>query len=96
MTQPIRPRHMPTPLFCAQQELLRHLAHVAGVKAVTVWTVGKKRYQLSVLLEGKTQEWFLATRREPRVPHAFTRLDAAVRTRQRLFNIPTMTVVCRS
>lgn len=42
------------------------------------------------------QEWFLAMRREPRVPRGFTRLDAAVRIRQRLFNIPTMTVVCQS
>ncbi len=87
---------MPTSLLCAQQEFLRHLAHVAGVEAVTIWSVGKKRYRLSVLVQGKTQEWFLATRREPRVPRAFTRLDAAVRTGQRLFKIPIMTVVCRS
>lgn len=91
-----RMKPMPSPQYCAQQEFLRHLARLAGVNAVTVWAAGKNRYQLSVLIQGKTQEWFLATRREPRVPRAFTRLDAAVRLGQRLFKVSTMTVVCRS
>lgn len=91
-----RMKAMPSPQYCPQQEFLRHLARPAGVNAVTVWAVGKNRYQLSVLIQGKTQEWFLATRRKPRVPRAFIRLDAAVRLRQRLFKVASMTVICRS
>ena len=96
MTQPRRTRPLPKPLFCAQQEFLRHLARVAGVDAVTVWTVGKKRYLLSVMMEGKTQEWFLSTRREPRLPRTFSRLDVAVRMGQRLFKVRSMTLVCQT
>ncbi len=58
-----RLKPMPSPQYCAQQEFLRHLARLAGVNAVTVWAVGKNRYQLSVLIQGKPLEWFLATRR---------------------------------
>ena len=96
MTPPRRTKQLPKPLLCAQQEFLRHLARVAGVEAVTVWTVGKKGYLLSVVMEGKTQEWFLATRREPREPRTFTRLDVAVRMGQRLFKVRSMTLVCRT
>ncbi len=94
MRQPRRTRPLPKPLLCAQQEFLRHLALVARVDEVTLWTVGKKGYLLSVQMERKTQEWFLATRREPREPRRFTRLDVAVRMGQRLFKVPTMTLVC--
>jgi hypothetical protein len=90
-----RMKPMPSPQYCAQQEFLRHLARLAGVNAVTVWAVGKNRYQLSVLIQGKPLEWFLATRREPRVPRAFTRLDTAFRLGQRLFKVASLTVVCR-
>ena len=96
MKQPHRTRPLPKPLLCAQQEFLRHLARVAGVDAVTLWAVGKKGYLLSVMMRGKTQEWFLATRREPRLPRTFTRLDVAVRMGQRLFKVPTMTLVCKT
>ena len=96
MTPPRRTKQLPKPLLCAQQEFLRHLARVAGVDAVTLWTVGKQGYLLSVLIEGNTQEWFLATRREPRLPRRFTRLDVAVRKGQRLFKVRTMTLVCQT
>ena len=94
MTPPHRTRPLPKPLLCAQQEFLRHLALVAGVDAVTVWTVGKKGYLLSVRMRGNAQEWFLATRREPREPRTFSRLDVAVRMGQRLFKVRSMTLVC--
>jgi len=94
MTQPRRTRQLPKPLLCAQQEFLRHLALVARVDEVTLWAVGKKGYLLSVLMKEKTQEWFLATRREPRLPRTFTRLDVAVRMGQRLFKVRSMTLVC--
>lgn len=58
ITHHIRPKPMPKPQYCAQQEFLRHLACLAGVNAVTVWALGKNRYQLSVLIQGKTQEQF--------------------------------------
>ena len=96
MTPPRRIRPLPKPLLCAQQEFIRHLARVTRVDAVTLWAVGKKGYLLSVVMEGKTQEWFLATRREPREPRTFTRLDVAVRMGQRLFKVRSMTLVCRT
>ena len=95
MRQLRRTRPLPKPLLCAQQEFLRHLARVAGVEAVMLWTVGKKGYLLSVRMRGNTQEWCLATRREPRAPRTFTRLDVAVRMGQRLFKVRSMTLVCR-
>jgi hypothetical protein len=96
MMHNMRPNPMPTLLYCAQQEFLRHLARLAGVNGATVWTVGKNCYQLSMLIQGKTQEWFLATRREPRGPRTFARLGAAVRLGQCLFKVVSMTVICRS
>ena len=96
MTQPRRARPLPKPLLCAQQEFLRHLARVAGVDAVTLWAVGKKGYLLSVRMRGNTQEWCLATRREPREPRRFTRLDVAVRMGQRLFKVRSMTLMCQT
>jgi hypothetical protein len=51
-----RMKPMPRPQYCAQQEFLQHLARLAGVNAVTVWAGGKNRYQISMLIERKTQE----------------------------------------
>ena len=56
MKQHNRMKAMPRPQHCAQQEFLRHLARLAGENAVTVWAVGKNHYQLSVRIQGKTQE----------------------------------------
>lgn len=56
MKQHNRVKAMPSPKYCAQQEFLRHLARLAGVNAVTVRAVGKNRYHLSALIQGKTQE----------------------------------------
>lgn len=51
-----RVKAMPSPRYSAQQEFLRHLARLARVNAVTVRAMGKNRYLLSPLIQGKTQE----------------------------------------
>lgn len=50
---------MPSPQYSAQQEFLRHLTRLARVNAVTVRTLGKNRYLLSALIQGKTQSSLL-------------------------------------
>ena len=47
---------MPSPQYSVQQEFLRHLTRLARVNAVTVRALGKNRYLLSALIQGKTQE----------------------------------------
>jgi len=56
MKQHNRVKAMPSPQYCARQEFLRHLARLAGVNGVTVRAVGKNRYRLSAIIQGKTQE----------------------------------------
>jgi hypothetical protein len=56
MEQHNRVKAMPSSQYCVQQEFLRPLARFAGVNAVSVRAVGKNRYHLSALIQGKTQE----------------------------------------
>ena len=56
MKQHNRVKAMPSSPYCAHQEFLRPLAHLAGVNAVSVRAVGKNRYHLSGLIQGKTQK----------------------------------------
>ena len=73
-----------TTVYCMQQEFLRHLVKIAGLQEITLWRTKKKEWNLSVKVKNRPQVLYLSTRREPQLPRAFKRLDAAIAAGQRL------------
>ncbi len=73
-----------TTVYCAQQEVLRHLVQVAGLEEMTIWRSRTKVWHLSVKVKHRAQVLYLSTRRTPQLPRPFKRLDAALAAGQRV------------
>ena len=80
---------------CMQETVLRQLAKVAGLHEMTIWRNRKREWHLSVTVTQRSQVIYLSTRRAPRVPRAFTRLEAALAAGQRVRATRQVTLVLR-
>lgn len=67
-----------------RETVLRQLVKVAGLHEMTIWRNKKREWHLSVTVTPHSQVIYLSTRRAPRVPRAFTRLEAALAAGQRI------------
>ena len=67
-----------------QETVLRHLVKVAGLQEMTIWRNRNNAWHLSVMVTQRSQVLYLSTRRAPRVPRAFKRLEAALAAGQRV------------
>jgi hypothetical protein len=76
-----------------QQDVLRHLVKIAGLQEMTIWRNRKKEWHLSVKVKHRPHVLYLSTRRAPRVPRAFKRLDAALAAGQRVSATRQFTLV---
>ncbi len=84
-----------TTLSCMQETVLRQLVRIAGLEAMTIWRNKKREWHLSVTVKHRAQVLYLSTRRAPRVPRAFTRLEAALAAGQRIRATRQVTLVVR-
>jgi len=84
-----------TPVSCMQETVLRQLVQVAGLEEMTIWRNKNKEWHLSVTVTQRSQVIYLSTRRAPRVPRAFTRLEAALAAGQRIRATRQVTLVLR-
>ena len=84
-----------TTVYCMQQEMLRHLVNIAGLQEMTIWRNRKKEWHLSVKVKHRPQVLYLSTRRAPKAPRAFTRLEAALAAGQRIRATRQVTLVLR-
>ena len=84
-----------TTLSCMQEAVLRQLVKVAGLQEMTIWRNRNKEWHLSVTVKPRSPVLYLSTRRAPRVPRAFTRLDAALAAGQRIRATREVTLVLR-
>ncbi len=82
-------------LLCMQETVLRQLVKIAGLQEMTIWRNRKKAWHLSVTVTQRSQVVYLSTRRAPRVPRAFTRLEAALAAGQRIRATRQVTLVVR-
>ena len=64
--------------------MLRQLVRIAGLHEMTIWRNRNKEWHLSVTVKQRSQILYLSTRRAPKVPRAFTRLEAALAAGQRI------------
>ena len=78
-----------------QETVLRQLVRIAGLEAMTIWRNRNHAWHLSVTVTQRSQVIYLSTRRAPRVPRAFTRLEAALAAGQRIRATRQVTVVLR-
>ena len=78
-----------------QETVLRQLVKVAGLQDMTIWRNRKKEWHLSVTVKSRPHVLYLSTRRAPRVPRAFTRLEAALAAGQRIRVTRQVTLVVR-
>ena len=69
---------------CLQEPMLRHLVKIAGLREMTIWRKKNNAWHLSVTVTSGPHVLYLSTRRAPRVPRAFTRLEAALSAGQRI------------
>lgn len=83
------------PLYCMQQDVLRHLVKIAGLQEMTLWRNRKKEWHMRVKVKHRPRVLYLSTRRAPRVPRAFKRLDAALGAGQRVSSTRQFTLVVR-
>ena len=67
-----------------QEVVLRHLVKIAGLHEMTIWRTRNNAWRLSVTVKSRPHLLYLSTRRAPRVPRAFTRLEAALAAGQRI------------
>ena len=81
------------PLSCMPQDVLRHLVKIAGLQDMTMWRTRKKEWRLSVKVKHRLHVLYLSTRRVPRVPRAFKRLDAALAAGERISATRQFTLV---
>ena len=84
-----------TPVSCMQETVLRQLVRIAGLHEMTIWRNRKHEWHLSVTVTQRSQVVYLSTRRAPRVPRAFTRLEAALAAGQRVSSTRQVTLVLR-
>ena len=80
---------------CMQETVLRQLVKIAGIQDMTIWRNRNKEWHLSVTVTQRSKVIFLSTRRAPRVPRAFTRLEAALAAGQRISTTRQVTLVLR-
>ena len=80
---------------CMQETVLRHLVKIAGLEEMTIWRNKKREWHLSVRVTSRPHRLTLSTRRAPRVPRAFTRLEAALAAGQRIRATRQVTLVVR-
>ena len=78
-----------------QETVLRQLVQVAGLQEMMIWRNRHKAWHLSVTVTQRSQVVYLSTRRAPKVPRAFTRLEAALAAGQRIRATRQVTVVLR-
>ena len=82
-------------LLCMQEPVLRQLVRIAGLQEMTIWRSRKQDWHLSVTVTQRSQVIYLSTRRAPKVPRAFTRLEAALVAGQRIRATRQVTLVLR-
>ena len=80
---------------CMQEPVLRHLVKIAGLQEMTIWRKKNREWHLSVTVMSGPHVLYLSTRRAPRVPRAFTRLEAALAAGQRVCATRQVTLVVR-
>ena len=78
-----------------QEPVLRHLVKIAGLQEMTIWRKKNREWHLSVTVMSGPHVLYLSTRRAPRVPRAFTRLEAALAAGQRVCATRQVTLVVR-
>ena len=66
------------PISCLQETVLRQLVRIAGLHEMTIWRNKKREWHLSVTVTSRPHVLTLSTRRAPKVPRAFTRLEAVL------------------
>ena len=84
-----------TPVSCMQETVLRHLVKIAGLHEMMIWRTRNNAWHLSVTVPARPHRLYLSTRRAPRVPRAFTRLEAALAAGQRIRATRQVTLVLR-
>ncbi len=84
-----------TTVACLQEAVLRQLVRVAGLQEMTLWRNRKKEWHLSVTVKQGSHVLYLSTRRAPKVPRAFARLEAALDAGQRIRAARQVTLVVR-
>lgn len=84
-----------TTASCMQETVLRQLVKVAGLHEMTIWRNKNNAWHLSVTVTSGPHVLYLSTRRAPRVPRAFTRLEAALAAGQRIRATRQVTLVLR-
>ena len=82
-----------TTVYCMPPAVLRQLVQIAGLHEMTIWRNRNKEWHLSVTVLQRSQVLYLSTRRAPRVPRAFTRLEAALAAGQRIQATRRVTLV---
>ncbi len=88
-------RSSKTTVSCMQETVLRQLVKVAGLHEMTISQNRNKAWHLSVTVTQRSQVVYLSTRRAPRSPRAFTRLEAALAAGQRVRATRQVTLVLR-
>lgn len=78
-----------------QETVLRQLVRIAGLQEMTIWRKKNKEWHLSVTVTSGPHVLYLSTRRAPRVPRAFTRLEAALAAGERIRATRQVTLVLR-
>ena len=84
-----------TTRLCLQEVMLRQLVRIAGLEVMTIWRNRHHAWHLSVTVTQRSQVIYLSTRRAPKVPRAFTRLEAALAAGQRIRATRQVTLVVR-
>ena len=82
-------------ISCMQETVLRQLVRIAGLHEMTIWRNKNREWHLSVTVSQRSQVLTLSTRRAPRSPRAFTRLEAALAAGQRIRATRQVTLVLR-
>ena len=90
-----RSRSSKPTLLCMQEAVLRQLVKIAGLHEMTIWRNRNNAWHLSVTVQSRPHVLYLSTRRAPRVPRAFTRLEAALAAGQRVHATRQVTLVVR-
>ena len=78
-----------------QETVLRHLVKIVGLHEMTIWRNRHHGWHLSVKVKSRPHVLYLSTRRAPKVPRAFTRLEAALAAGQRIRATRQVTLVLR-
>ena len=95
MKKNIGDRFSKTTVLCMQEVVLRQLVKVAGLQEMMIWRNRNNEWHLSVTVKSRPHLLTLSTRRAPRSPRAFTRLEAALAAGQRIQATRQVTFVLR-